>query len=190
MTMPTVKELENEYIRTHAKSQQLYQQALMHFASGVTHDARFAKPFPIYATHTSGSRKWDVDGNEYVDYVMGHGTLILGYGDARVLAAFQEQIPKAIHMGTSSELEIEWAELLKQLVPAAQNGWIDDERATPRVDRHEPLHRQAFQSLAKRAPADLESAGELRLDEMRARRELSRKDGRLDQILRSCRKRR
>ncbi len=122
--MPTVKELENEYVRTHAKSQQLYQQALTHFASGVTHDARFAKPFPIYATHTSGSRKWDVDGNEYVDYVMGHGTLILGYGDTRVLAAFQEQIPKAIHMGTSTELEIEWAELLKQLVPAARNGWI------------------------------------------------------------------
>ena len=124
MTMPTIKELENEYVQTHAKSQQLYQQALLHFASGVTHDARFAKPFPIYATRTSGSRKWDVDGNEYVDYVMGHGTLILGYGDERVLAAFQEQIPKAIHMGTSTELEIEWAELLKQLVPAARNGWI------------------------------------------------------------------
>jgi glutamate-1-semialdehyde 2,1-aminomutase len=124
MTMSTIKELENEYVRTHSKSQQLYQRALTHFASGVTHDARFAKPFPIYATHTSGSRKWDVDGNEYVDYVMGHGTLILGYGDARVLTAFQEQIPKAIHMGTSTELEIEWAALLKQLVPAARNGWI------------------------------------------------------------------
>ena len=71
-----------------------------------------------------GSRKWDVDGNEYVDYVMGHGGLIFGYGDERVLAAFQDQIPKAIHMGTSTELEIEWAELIKKIVPAARTGLV------------------------------------------------------------------
>jgi glutamate-1-semialdehyde 2,1-aminomutase len=90
----------------------------------VTHDSRFVHPFPIYASRARGTRKWDVDGNEYVDYVMGHGALVLGYGDDRVDAAFQEQIPKAIHMGASTELEIEWAELIKKLVPCARDGFV------------------------------------------------------------------
>lgn len=122
--MPSILELEREYVQTHPKSKQLFERALNCYPSGVTHDARFAKPFPIYATKALGGKKWDVDGNEYVDYVMGHGGLLLGYGDERVLAAFQEQLPKALHMGTSTELEIEWAELIKRLVPAARNGLV------------------------------------------------------------------
>lgn len=122
--MPTINELERKYVEKHPKSKQLYERALNCYASGVTHDARFAKPFPIYATKALGAKKWDVDGNEYVDYVMGHGGLIFGYGDERVLAAFQDQIPKAIHMGTCTELEIEWAELIKKIVPAARNGLV------------------------------------------------------------------
>jgi len=65
-----------------------------------------------------------VDGNEYVDYVMGHGALLTGYGDERVLAAVQDQIQKAMHMGTSTELEIEWAELIQKLVPSAHGGLV------------------------------------------------------------------
>ena len=124
MLMTTLGELEKEYVAKHPKSQQLYERALHFYASGVTHDARFARPFPVYAVRTKGARKWDVDGNEYVDYIMGHGTLLLGYGDERVNKAIQEQIPKAIHMGTCTELEIEWAELIKRIVPAARNGLV------------------------------------------------------------------
>lgn len=122
--MPTVSELEKEYAVKHPKSKQLYERALNCYASGVTHDLRFATPFPIYAVKAVGGRKWDVDGNEYVDYVMGHGGLLLGYGDERVVAAFQDQIPRAIHMGTCTELEIEWAELIKKLVPCARGGFV------------------------------------------------------------------
>jgi len=122
--MPTIDELEKEYLRKHPKSKELYERALKCYPSGVTHDARFAKPFPIYAVRALGAKKWDVDGNEYVDYVMGHGSFILGYGDERVVEAFQEQIPKAVHMGTSTELEVEWAELIKKIVPAARDGLI------------------------------------------------------------------
>lgn len=124
MVMSAIDELEKEYIAKHPKSRQLFERALKCYSSGVTHDARFAKPFPIYATKAAGGRKWDVDGNEYVDYVMGHGALLFGYGDERVSASFQDQIPKAIHMGTSTELEVEWAELIKKLVPVARNGLV------------------------------------------------------------------
>ncbi len=122
--MPTVSEVEKEYVRKHPKSKRLYDRALNCFASGVTHDARFAKPFPIYATRAQGTRKWDVDENEYVDYVMGHGALLTGYGDELILETVREQIQKAMHMGTSTELEIEWAELIQKLVPSANGGMV------------------------------------------------------------------
>jgi len=122
--MPTVIELEREYEAKHTKSKELYKRAMNYFSSGVTHDARFEKPFPIYAVKAKGATKWDVDGNAYVDYIMGHGGLLLGYGDERVIEAFQEQIPKAMHMGTSNELEIEWADLIQKLVPCARNSFV------------------------------------------------------------------
>jgi glutamate-1-semialdehyde 2,1-aminomutase len=122
--MPTIVELEKEYTEKHQKSMKLFERAQDCFPSGVTHDGRNAKPFPIYATEAKGTRKQDVDGNEYVDYVMGHGALLFGYGDKRVLAELERQIPKALHMGACTELEIEWAELIKKLVPSAKKGFV------------------------------------------------------------------
>jgi glutamate-1-semialdehyde 2,1-aminomutase len=122
--MSIIEELENEYILRHRRSQKLYKRALRCFASGVTHDGRYAQPFPIYAVKADGSKKWDVDGNEYVDYVMGHGSLLFGYGNQSTIKYFQKQIQKGIHLGTSTELEIEWAELIKDLVPCAKDGFV------------------------------------------------------------------
>lgn len=122
--MLKVSDLEKEYIKKHPKSKALYERALNSFASGVTHDGRYAKPFPIYTVRAQGTKKWDVDGNEYVDYVMGHGALLLGYGDKRVEAAFQDQVPRAIHMGACTSLEVEWAELIKRLVPCGRKGLV------------------------------------------------------------------
>jgi glutamate-1-semialdehyde 2,1-aminomutase len=122
--MPTISELEKEYTKKHPKSKQLYERGLNCYASGVSHDGRFVKPFPIYTVKAKSTRKWDVDGNEYVDYVMGHGGLLFGYGDEKVEAAIQDQIPNAMHMGACTELEIEWAELIKKLIPCANGGLV------------------------------------------------------------------
>jgi glutamate-1-semialdehyde 2,1-aminomutase len=123
--MTTIEALEKEFVSKHAKSKQLYERARECFPSGVTHDSRIPLgPFPIYASKAVGTKKWDVDGNEYIDYVMGHGALILGYQPDKVLTAFTEQIPKGIHMGASTELEIEWAELIRKLVPSAKDGFV------------------------------------------------------------------
>ena len=48
------------------------------FPSGVTHDSRYIEPYGLYITRAQGPRKWDVDGNCYVDYFGGHGALLLG----------------------------------------------------------------------------------------------------------------
>lgn len=122
--MPSVSELEREYVETRPTSRELYDRGRDCFASGLTHDARYATPFPIYAERASGTTKWDVDGNEYVDYIMGHGSLLFGYGYEQVQEAFREQLERAVHMGSATDLEIEWAELIKELVPCAEDGLV------------------------------------------------------------------
>lgn len=110
----------DEYRRKHPRSAELYQESLTHFPGGVTHDTRYVTPFPVYMTHGQGPRKWDVDGNEYVDYVMGHGSLLLGHSHPRVMGAVAEQVMKGTHLGGNTELEISWARAIKRLVPSVE----------------------------------------------------------------------
>src|ERR1041385_4786514 len=90
MTQSRQATIGDELELRHKKSADLYKEALDVFPSGVTHDIRFMRPFPIFVTHAKGSRKWDVDGNEYVDYFGGHGALILGHCHPQVTAAVTE----------------------------------------------------------------------------------------------------
>ena len=62
-----------------AMSRELAHEARGVIPSGIVHDARRLDPYPIYVERSDGSRKWDVDGNEYVDYVGGHGSLLFGH---------------------------------------------------------------------------------------------------------------
>lgn len=112
--------IHDEYVRLHAKSAQLYEESLRTFPSGVTHDIRFLTPFPIFIDHASGSRKWDVDGCEYVDYVMGHGALFMGHAHPEITAAVVEQAKKGTHYGANHELELKWGRQIQELVPSAE----------------------------------------------------------------------
>ena len=117
----TREELVREYERTHPRSLELHQKSIQSFgADGATHVARVLDPFRPYVTHAQGSKKWDVDGNEYIDFVMGHGALILGHGHPNIVKACQEQIAKGVHYGENHELELRWAELIKQVMPVAE----------------------------------------------------------------------
>ena len=109
-----------QWTEKRSKSAALSQRAQKVFPSGVTHDSRYMEPFPIYVTHAQGSRKWDVDGNEYIDYWSGHGALLLGHNYPAVCEATVEQARKGTHYGACHELEIEWGELVQQIVPSAQ----------------------------------------------------------------------
>ena len=108
------------YRRLHPGSTLLYEEAVNTFPSGVTHDIRYLTPFPIYIDHAEGSRKWDVDGNEIIDYVMGHGALFLGHAHPEITRAVVEQAGKGTHYGANHVLELEWANLVKRLVPSAE----------------------------------------------------------------------
>ena len=108
------------YEQTHATSAELHRQASEIFPDGVTHDARHFTPFPIYIDRAEGGRKWDVDGNELVDYVSGHGALLLGHGHPEVVGAVEEQVRKGTHLGGSTRFEMEWGRWVQRLIPSAE----------------------------------------------------------------------
>ena len=113
--------LVEEYKRTHSGSQKLHERAVKIFpANGATHAERVFDPFRPYITQAKGSRIWDVDGNEYIDCVMGHGALILGHSHPAVVQAVQEQMAKGVHYGSNHALEVEWGELIKSMMPVAE----------------------------------------------------------------------
>jgi len=115
-----IEALEKEYAAKFPTSRQLYERAAKVFPSGVTHDVRYFRPFPIYIQRALAAKKWDVDGNELTDYVMGHGALMLGHSHPALVKAIQEQVAKGTHYGACQELEVRWGELVKELVPSAE----------------------------------------------------------------------
>lgn len=108
------------YLAKTPKSRALSIEAKSLIPSGITHDVRYIEPYGIYVTHAQGSRKWDVDGNEYVDYPGGHGALILGHGHPAILEAIGKQLPRGMHFGACHELELEWCKLIQEMVPCAE----------------------------------------------------------------------
>lgn len=112
--------IEADYEEQHAGSLALHRRANRVLPSGVTHDARYLRPFPVYVDRAAGARKWDVDGNELVDYVMGHGALLLGHGDPAITEAAAAQVARGTHYGAGHELEVRWAEEVVRLVPSAE----------------------------------------------------------------------
>ena len=109
-----------DYIAKHPGSVQRYQESVAIFPGGVTHDTRYATPFPLFMTHGSGPRKWDVDGNEYVDYVSGHGALLLGHSHPAIAEAVAHQIQRGTHLGASTDEELRWAKAIMALMPSVE----------------------------------------------------------------------
>lgn len=75
---------------------------------------------PVFYDRAQGSRVWDVDGNEYVDFICSWGPMIFGHGDPDVLAAVRAQIDKGTSFGAPCEAEVRLAQLICDIVPAAE----------------------------------------------------------------------
>lgn len=75
---------------------------------------------PLFVTHGRGGRTWDVDGNEYVDLVCALLPVTLGYGDPDVDAAIRVQLDNGITFSLATELEVELAETLVEIIPCAE----------------------------------------------------------------------
>src|SRR3954467_2706338 len=102
------------------RAAELFEKAREVLPGGLVHDSRRMWPYGIYGDRAQGSRKWDIDGNEYVDYYGGNGSLLLGHQHPQVLAAIQAQLGKGMHLAAAHELEVEWASLIQEMVPSAE----------------------------------------------------------------------
>ena len=108
--------------RSYATSISLYEEAKKILPAGASSNVRvhMHDPFPILFEEGEGSKVWDVDGNEYVDYLMAYGTLILGHCHYRIVDAIKKQLGKGTMFGTTTQLEIEAARKVQEMVPNAE----------------------------------------------------------------------
>ncbi len=100
------------------KSKELYEKAINLMPSGVSSPVRAVKPFPFYTSKAKGSKIYDVDGNEFIDYCLAYGPLILGHANEEVKKAVEHQLEKGWLYGTPVELEVEYAELITKIFPS------------------------------------------------------------------------
>ncbi len=103
-----------------ATSARLAEEAGRVLPSGITHDSRFIEPYGIYVERAKGPRKWDVDGNDYVDFFGGHGALLLGHNNDSVVAAVHEAMDQGSHFGANHPREVRWAALVGEMIPSAE----------------------------------------------------------------------
>lgn len=105
------------------RSIELYRKALGNIPGGVNSPVRAFKAIgipPTFIDRGKGSKIWDVDGNEYIDYVGSWGPMILGHAHPKVIGALKKAAPKGTSFGAPTPLEVELASLVKKAFPSME----------------------------------------------------------------------
>lgn len=99
------------------QSENLYRLSKQYFPGGVNSPVRYYSPFPIFMSHGKGSKIYDVDNREYIDYCLGFGPLILGHANVKVREKINDALQRSWLLGTPTEYEINLAKLIREAVP-------------------------------------------------------------------------
>jgi glutamate-1-semialdehyde 2,1-aminomutase len=110
----------DEYVAKTPASRHLAERAVRVLPDGVSTDTRLFEPYGIYVERAAGTRKWDVDGNEYRDFFGGHGALMLGHSHPRVTKAIRTAAEQGIQFAANHPREVEWAEAIHKHIPTAE----------------------------------------------------------------------
>lgn len=105
---------------TSERSKSLYDKSSSLLPGGVSSPVRAFKPYPRFIKSGKGSRIFDVDDNEYIDYCMAFGPLILGHANEAISNAVADQLSKGTLFGAPSELEIDFAEAVCRHFPSIE----------------------------------------------------------------------
>ncbi len=106
-----------------SRNQQLFEKSQQLIPGGVNSPVRAFRSVggtPIFFKKGLGSKLWDVDGKEYIDYINSWGPMILGHAHPEVIAAVQQAAANSLSFGAPTGLELEMAELLNTLVPSME----------------------------------------------------------------------
>ena len=115
--------MRNQSTKTHARSRECFARAQQSLVEGVNSPSRGAAVYvsgPIVLDHGRGSKVWDVDGNEYVDFMMSFGALIQGHAHPRIVEVVSQAIAEGSHFAAATPAETEAAERFCRMVPAAE----------------------------------------------------------------------
>ncbi|MBP5759957.1 MAG: glutamate-1-semialdehyde 2,1-aminomutase [Verrucomicrobia bacterium] len=107
----------------HQLSEELFKKALQYLPGGVNSPVRAFRAVggnPFFVNKAKGCRIWDVDGNEYVDYVGTWGPAIHGHAHPRIVRAVQETAVYGTSFGIPNPLEVKMAEMIRSLVPSVE----------------------------------------------------------------------
>lgn len=108
---------------TEQKSKELFDEAKRYIPGGVNSPVRAfgaVGGIPRFIDRAKGSHIWDVDGNEFIDYVCSWGPGILGHAHPRVIDAVKKACDKGLTYGAPTEREVEMAELLSEMIPSME----------------------------------------------------------------------
>ena len=108
------------YKKNTIKSSRLFKKSKKFHVNGVHHNIRFFEPYPFVTKSSNGKFLVDVDSNKYVDYWMGHWSLILGHSPKDVLHDVRKQLNNGWMHGTLSNNTIKLSEKISKAVPAAE----------------------------------------------------------------------
>jgi glutamate-1-semialdehyde 2,1-aminomutase len=117
----TLKAKESKLAAVRPHTEELFARAQKILVGGVNSPVRAFRGVggtPLVIDHARGSRLWDVDGREYIDYVCSWGALILGHAHPDVVAAVADQATRGTSYGMTSPLEIELGERIARAVPS------------------------------------------------------------------------
>src|ERR1700692_4928180 len=109
--------------RTRTQSQQWFKRAQQSLVEGVNSPSRGTAVYddgPILLERGHGSRVWDIDGNEYIDFMMSFGALIHGHAHPTLVKTVSEAMEEGSHFAAATSAEIDAAERLRRMVPSAE----------------------------------------------------------------------
>ena len=98
-------------------SQSMFERASQHLPGGVAGNGKFLAPYPVYVKQAQGGEFVDLDGNRYIDLLMGGGVHILGHSSEVVMSAVEAQLRLGTHYYMAAEAEVLLAEKVNQLMP-------------------------------------------------------------------------
>ncbi|HET7181172.1 MAG TPA: aminotransferase class III-fold pyridoxal phosphate-dependent enzyme [Candidatus Limnocylindrales bacterium] len=108
------------YLARTPRSAAMFERAAGALPGGSTRTTIYSAPYPPYMTHGQGLRTWDVDGNEYRDFLGNYTSLILGHAHPGVVAAVEAQVRRGSAFAAPTETEIELAEELRRRLPSVE----------------------------------------------------------------------
>src|SRR6202035_6003523 len=109
--------------RNRTRSEQWFERAQQSLVEGVNSPSRGAAVYtsgPILRERGKGSRVWDIDVNEYVDFMMSFGALIHGHAHPTLVRTVCGAMAEGSHFAAATSVEIEAAERLRRMVPSAE----------------------------------------------------------------------